>query len=190
VNQSGGYVASVVSVSSPASINQIWGNLDGGPGALLRQEGVIGPLTQGSFEAQFGISADTVAYAAFVDEQGGSMFLDSIWLDDTVVATNESLGPGTSEFFSLISRAGVTQAGIPYFVGSSPNTQGGSSQRRWLFFGSTPTAIIQTGEVLPNLPAALTTSAIDFDFRFSSLGTHHITAADLDTAARRTTERW
>ncbi len=181
VNQSGGYAATVSSSDGSTTISQVWGNLSGGPGALIREETTIGTLTQNSFESFFGISSSAVAYSPSCDEAGGSTGLDGVWLDSAIVGIEEMMIPGTTNFFSFGSRPGVTEDGIPYFVGGITDTLGGSTQTRGLFYGTSPTAVIQTGDLLPNLPAALSTASVDFDFRFSAMGTHSIVPVDLDT---------
>lgn len=181
VNQTGGYAVTLTTSGAAGNISQVWGNLDGGPGTMLRQEQTLAGFEQNSYESFFGISADSVAYFAFSDEVGGAVDLDTVWVDDSLVAARDMMAPGTSEFYTFITRVGATQDGIPYFVARTSATQGGSTLSRGLFFGTTPTAIIQTGDMLLNLPAALTTSSVDSDYRFSSLGTNVIAPVDMDT---------
>lgn len=183
VNQSGGYAATVTSTDGTTTISQIWGNLAGGPGALIREETTIGALTQTSFETYFGLSSSAVCYSPSSDNTSGTTGLDGVWLDAAVIGLEEMMIPGTTNFFSFGSRPDVTENGIPYFIGGITDTAGGSTQARGLFFGNSPTAIAQTGDLLPNLPAELTAASVDFDFRFSALGTHSIFPVDMDTGS-------
>ena len=183
VNQSGGYAVSLSGNDGTTTTSQVWGNITGGPGALIREESTIGTLTQTSLEGFFGISSSSLAYSAVSDEAGGSTGLDGVWLDDTVVGIEEMMIPGSTSFISFGSRPGATEDGTPYFVGGVTDTLGGSSQGRALFFGTTPTVVIQTGDLLPGLPAMLSNTSVDFDFRYSALGTHNIMPIDMDTGS-------
>jgi hypothetical protein len=182
VNQSGGFAVTLSANDGTTTSSQVWGNLSGGPGAFIREEGTIGMFTQVSYESFFSISANGVCYSPSSEDMSGNTGLDGVWVDDTIVGIELGQVPGTTDFFSFGSRPGITDNGIPYFVGGITDTQGGSTQQRVLFYGTTPTAVMQTGDLLPNLPAALTTSGVDFDFRFSALGTHNIVPVDIDTS--------
>ena len=183
VNQTGGFACSLNVSDGTTTVGQIWGNLGGGAGALIREEGVFGSLTQTSFESFLGIGGMEVAYSPSCDDAGGSTGLDGVWLDDTIVGIEEMMLPGSTEFITFGSRPGTTQDGTPYFVGGFSNVQGGSSQGRILFYGSNLTEVYRSGVTYPNLPVPLSTAAIDFDFRFSANGTHNITPLDLDAAS-------
>lgn len=182
VNQSGGFAVSLSANDGTTTSSQIWGNLSGGPGAFIREEGTIGMFTQVSYETFFSISSSGVCYSPSSEDMSGNTGLDGVWVDDTIVGIEGTLVPGTTDFFSFGSRPGITDNGIPYFVGGITDTQGGSTQQRALFYGTVPTAVMQTGDLLPNLPAALSTASVDFDYRFSALGTHSIVPVDVDTS--------
>ncbi len=183
VNQTGGYACTLNVGDGTTSISQVWGDLSGGVGALIREEGVFGTLTQTSFETFLGISGAEVAYSPNCDDSAGSTGLDGVWLDGSVIGIEEMMLPGSTEFLSFGSRPGSTQSGEPYFVGGITDTVGGSTQGRALFYGAGLTQVYRTGVTYPNLPAALSTASVDFDFRFSANGTHNITPLDLDTSA-------
>ncbi|MEM9380365.1 MAG: hypothetical protein AAGB93_10495 [Planctomycetota bacterium] len=184
VNQSGGYAATIGTTDGSNTTSGVWGNLSGGPGALLREEATIGNLTQTSLESFFGIAAAEVCYSANSDRAGGSTSLDGVWLDDAVVAIEEDPVPNTANlFWTFGSRPGATQSGVPYFIGGRSDVQGGSTQTRAIFFGAVPAPVYESGVTYPNMPAPLSTQAVDFDFRFSANGTNNITPLDLDTTS-------
>ncbi|MEM1452011.1 MAG: hypothetical protein AAGI22_23080 [Planctomycetota bacterium] len=182
VNQSGGYAATIGTSGGGGTLSGVWGNLSGGTGGLLREETTIGNLTQTSFESFFGIAAAEVCYSASSDRAGGSTGLDGVWLDDTVIAIEEDPVPNTPNlFWTFASRPGATQGGVPYFIGGRSTTQGGSTQTRAIYFGVVPAPVYESGVTYPNMPAPLSTQAVDFDFRFSANGTNNITPLDLET---------
>lgn len=183
INQSGGFACSLNVEDGTNTISQVWGNLSGGSGALIREEGVFGTLTQTSFESFLGISGMGVAYSPSCDDSNGSTGLDGVWLDETIIGIEEAMIPGTANFISFGSRPGVTQGGEPYFIGGFTSSAGGGTEGRILFYGNALTQVYSSGVTYPNLPVALSSSAIDFDFRFSADGTHNITPLDLDSTA-------
>lgn len=74
----------------------------------------VGNFEQTSIETFFGISGAAVGYSpSCTDTVSGTTSLDGVWIDDTIVAIEETLVPGTAEFFSFGSRPGMTQDGTP-----------------------------------------------------------------------------
>jgi hypothetical protein len=184
VNHVGGYACSI---TSSDGISRVWGNPAGGPGAVMRAEGTIGDLEQTSFESFYGIS-DTgqVSYSAScTDTVTNTTGLDSVWLDDTVVAIEEAVSSVPGFFWSFASRPGVTAGGTPYFVGGVTNTQGGSTDQRGLFFGNDAGIVLLGGENVPGLPFPINPigSSIDFDYRFSKDGTNYLCPVNMATGS-------
>ena len=58
VNHAGGYAFTVNSSGSGVTLSHAWGNPLGGPGSVMRTEGVFGDYDQGSFESFFGVPSD------------------------------------------------------------------------------------------------------------------------------------
>jgi len=167
------------------TISFVWGNLDGGPGSLIREEGYFAPYTQTSFEGFWGMGLNEVSYSPSSILDNGPSGLDGVWVNDHPVAVEEMAYPHMAGYwFSFGSRPGCTEDGVPYFVGGITDTQGGSTQLRGLFYGDDVQKILMTGDVLPNLPAPLLGSgAISFDYRFSDYGTHHIAEVLVDVGS-------
>jgi hypothetical protein len=151
---------------------------------ILRQEGTFPPYVQGSFESFWGMGAGGVTcYSAISEYEDGSVTgLDGVWLDDVPVAVEEMVFPYLDNYWwSFGSRPGCTEDGIPHFVGGITDTQGGSTELRGLFYGMDAQPLMMTGDLLPGLPAPLTSSGISFDYRFSKYGTHYIAEVTMDT---------
>ncbi len=170
------------------TLSMVWGNYAGGMGSLIREEGYFAPYTQTSFESFWGMGLNAVSYSPSSNLDGGSTGLDGVWLDDTPVAVEEMVYPHMPGYwFSFGSRPACTEDGIPYFVGGITDTQGGSTQMRGLFYGFDVQKVMMTGDLLPNMPAALYgTSAISFDYRMSAYGTHHIAEVVIATGSTST----
>ena len=132
---------------SAGSISHVIGNAAGGAGSVLRTEGVIGPLTQNSFESFFGMSnSGQLSYSAS-SEDTMTTGLDGVWLDDAVIAIENMAVPNMpGMFFTFASRPGVTRDGTPYFVGGITDTPGGVTQQRVLFYGDVPAAVLAAGK--------------------------------------------
>lgn len=185
-NQDGGWAFNFNASDGTTTIGSIWGNATGGAGDLIRIEGTFPPYAQYSYESFWGFGGGGVcAYSAMSDNiENGSTSLDGVWLDDSPIAVEEMVFPHLAGYWwSFASRPGVTQDGIPYFVGGITETEGGSTNNRGLFYGLDATPKFLGGDSLPGLPAPLSTSPVSFDVRFSSLGTHYICEVDLDTGS-------
>jgi hypothetical protein len=185
VNHAGGYAVSLNSSDGTTTLSSVWGHAAGGPGAVIRVEGTFGSLVQTSYESFYGMSnAGQIAYSA--SGTGGPVGgFDSVWLDDTPVMVEGDPYPhAANTWWRFGSRPGVTADGNPYFVGGLTYTQGGSTEAYGLFYGMTGAPVHVTGDLLPGLPAPLSTSsAISFDYRYSELGNHHIAEVDIDTGS-------
>lgn len=183
VNHSGGWAFNCNVEDGVETISTIWGNPTGGSGMVLRQEGVFPPYVQTSFESFWGMGAgDAICYSPSSNYEDGSVTgLDGVWIGDIPVAVEEMVFPYLADYWwSFGSRPGTTEDGIPYFVGGITDTQGGSTDMRGLFYGLDAQPVLLGGDLVPGLPAALTSSGIAFDFRFSKLGTHHIAEVTMD----------
>lgn len=183
VNQTAGYAATVSTTDMASTISLVWGNLGGGSGSVLRQETTIGTSEQTSIESFFGISGTAVCYSPSVnDTASGITGLDGIWVDDDIIMIEEMPASLPGEFWTFGSRGGITQDGVAYWVGGTSPTQGGSTSSRGLFVGTTAIPLLVTGQSVPGLPLPLGPSAVDFDYRVSSLGSHFISPVALDTS--------
>jgi hypothetical protein len=187
VNHSGGWAFNLNVNDGAATLGAFWGNASGGPGGLIRTEGTFPPYEQVSYESFWGFGAGGLAcYSAISNHiDDGTTSLDGVWLDDSPVAVEEMVFPHLPDYWwSFGSRPGVTEDGIPYFVGGITETQGGSTATRGLFYGLDASPLILGGDVLPGLPAPISTgSSVAFDFRFSAYGTHYIAEVTMDTGS-------
>ena len=182
VNQVNGYACSIETEGVNGDVAQLWGNLAGGPGTLLRQEETIGALEQTAIEARFGLTSSAITYSGSATEFfSGVAGLETVWVDDTLLLLEGDSVPGTTDVWTFVQNAGVTASGEPYFRGGITATVGGTTDRRGVYFGTPLTALYLTGDLLPNMPLELSETAVDADFRFSANGTHSIVPVDLET---------
>jgi hypothetical protein len=162
-----------------------------GPGTLLRVESTIGNYLQTSFESFFGIDdAGSIAYSPNTNHLlTGVTGLDSVWLDNTPIAVEGDpipTLPGTVWRFA--SRPKMLGNGIVYFIGGIDDAITGGDLGNGLFLGITPSPVLRSGDTIPGLPNPLLMgSAIDFDARFSRLGSHHLVPVALQTGSGVTT---
>jgi hypothetical protein len=184
VNQAGGYACTMTTGGFALSnINEVWGNLDGGAGTVLRTESQIGDLVQTQISSFFGISEASVAYMAQAwNTVTSAQNLNGVWQDDIPLAIEDDPVPGTNLFWVGAERPGLTQSGIPYFIGVVTDTQGGLGSQRGLYLGDVTVPIYNSGQSYPNLPVPLSSRAVESSFRFSAMGNHHIAPLDLDTS--------
>ncbi len=186
-NHSGGYAFTCNTDDAGATVSTVWGNLAGGTGTVLRREGLYGVYDQQSFETFFGIGETTVAYSPLSNNtDSGSTSLDGVFLNDDPVAVEEEVYPFTPGYWwSFGSRPGVTQDGIPYFVGGITDTQGGSTDNRGLFYGLDAAPRLIGGDMITGLPDPVVTGSagISFDYRVSALGTHYIAEVGTNTGS-------
>jgi len=185
VNHAGGYA---ISVTSSDGVSRVWGDANGGAGAVMRAESTIGDYVQNSFESFYGISnSGQVAYSASCDDTVlGLTGLDTVWLDDAPLAVEEDPVPGIDDnYWTFASRPGVTADGIPYWVGGVSPTQGGSTQQRGLWTGVNADLLYLAAQAVPGLPfpIAPTGSVIDFDYRFSEFGNRHLVPVNMATGS-------
>lgn len=180
INQSGGFGVSYQTEGTSGDVSGFWGSLTAGPGGVLREQSTAGTFDQTGLDESFGMSASGLAYVAQVVPLGGGSNEESIWLDGTVVSVASDPLPSSTLVWSFFTNAGVTEGGTPYFVAGLDDAQGGNAGRG-LFTGTTPTAMFQTGDVVPGLPFPLSVSAVDFNFDFSANGTHVMSEVDMDS---------
>lgn len=182
VNQVGGYA---VQTNTADGLSHVWGHATGGSGTILRTEATIGGLVQTSFESFYSMSdAGQVCYSA--SGTGGPVgAFDSVWLDGTVLAVEGA--PVVSlpgQYWRFASRPGVTASGIPYWVGGTTSTPGGTTQKRGLFYGAGATVVLYGSTNVPGLPFPLgATNSPTFDYRYSALGTHFIAPVIMQTGS-------
>ncbi|MGD8450729.1 MAG: PEP-CTERM sorting domain-containing protein [Phycisphaerae bacterium] len=186
VNHVGGYAFGVVTVGT-GTLSTGWGNATGGAGTVLRTEGIFGDYDQTSWESFYGMAnSGALSYSPLCTYiPSGTTSLDSVWLEDTFIAMEETAYPHAAGYYwSFGSRPGVTADGVPYFVGGITTTPGGSTQNRGLFYGMSATPLLMGGDTLPNLPYVLdTSSTVSFDYRFSALGTNYMGEVQMDTTS-------
>lgn len=166
------------------TLSHVFGNASGGMGSILRSESTIGSFDQTSFESFFGISdAGMIAYSPLSNNiDTGLTGIDGVWVDGTPIM-NEEEPAGGGLFWTFGSRPGITADGQPYWVGGTSTTQGGSTQVRGIYFGNAATPVLLGGTMAPGLPAPIGDTGIDFDYRFSSLGTNYITPVNMDLSS-------
>ena len=182
INQSGGFGVSYGTDGPFGSVSGFWGSFASGPGGVLREQSVVTPLEQTALDADFGMSLGSLAYIAQVTNLGGGSSMESVWLDGTALAIASDPIPASTFLWSFFTDAGVTESGTPYFVAGIDDAQG-NTFGRGLFTGTTPAALYQTGDLIPNMPFPLSGSAVGFDFQFSPNGTHDMVEMDLDTTS-------
>ena len=175
VNGVGGYSATLSTTDGTTTLSHAWGNPTGGPGAIIRTEGLVGIYDQLSWESFFGMDdLGQISYSpSCTDTVSGATGLDCVFVDGTPFAVEglpiASL-PGKE--FRFASRPGITNNGMPYWVSGIDDIATGASEGNGLF---TPAGVlIKTGDVIAGLPAPLGPNAADFDARFSAQGGHYI----------------
>jgi hypothetical protein len=184
VNHVGGYAVTVNTTGSGTTLGNIWGNATGGPGDLIITEGLYGDLQQTSFESFHGLSnAGVPAYSAIsTNVVSGTTGLDGAWLGTMIVLNEEDPVPTIPEFFSTFnSRVATTGDGIPYWVGGIGKTQGGSTQDRVLYYSTGLVPVLKDGDTIAGVAEPV--DGLDFDFRFSELGTFYLTPVDVDSSS-------
>jgi hypothetical protein len=184
VNHAGGYAVNMNSTDGLSTLSHIWGNASGGAGSVLRTEGTFGDLVQNSFEFFYGMAdGGEIAYSAF--GTGGPVGnFDSVWLDDMPVAVEGD--PVTSlpgQYWTFASRPGITAVAKPYWGGGIASVAGGTTQNRGLFFGMGADVVLLGGVAVPGLPFPPSTTATEFDYRFSALGSHFISPVTMSSGS-------
>lgn len=176
-NHVGGYAVNVNTSDGVNTLGRIWGANEGAPGAIIRSEDTFGALVQTSYESFYGIGNHMeVAYSA-IGTGGAAGGFDSVWLNDAPIAVEgDPVLTIAGQFWSFGSRPGVTADGKPYWVGGITGTVGGTTQNRGLFFNASQDVLLLGGDLVPGLPAALSSSGttVSFDYRFSALASNYI----------------
>lgn len=181
VNAQGGFAVSLVATGSPAVRSQLFGSPTGGPGAFIREEMLIGNYDQRIFDLYFGLTSQSVVYAASGDDTASGMSsVDSIWIDGTLYVRGGDAGPFPNSTWQAMERPDVTDGDEIYFRGTVSDTTGNGGPQSGLFIGPSFTPIYLTGEMYPNLPDPLSSTALDFNYQLSPDGTHNIAELDLE----------
>jgi hypothetical protein len=188
VNHAGGFALTVNTTGGKTTLSHIWGNATGGPGDVIITEGTYGNLQQTSFESFHGFSdaGDPAYSASSTDLVSGTTGLDGVWVGPVVILNEEDPVPTLpGQFSTFNSRPGITADGIPYWIGGISTIQGGSSQNRVLFFSAGATPVLMGGDFVGGVVEPIETggSNIDFDYRFSALGSNYITVVTVDTGS-------
>ena len=181
VNSQGGFGVNFRSSDGTLDVSGIWGNFAPGSGALIRESMVIAGFEQLRYDIEFGLSSASTCYVTSVDVFGGASNVESVWLDGMPLGLAGDLIPGTTNTFTFFTDATLTDAGVPHFVAGIEDSAG-VLVGRGLYSGASPTALYETGDMVPNMPFALSSSAIDFDYKFSPDGSQQLIEMDLDTA--------
>ena len=175
-NTNGGFAVGLASSDGTTTLSHIWGSADGTSPVVLRTEGSYDNIMQTSFETWFGLSNQgEVAYSPLgTDLLTGTTGVDCVFVDDLAVCKEGYAIPSLpGKVWRFGSRPDITADGHPFW-GSGINDMSGTNEGYGLFFGSGATLLFKTGDTLPGMNAPVGTS-IDFDYRFSALGTHWIT---------------
>ncbi|MEM7453094.1 MAG: hypothetical protein AAF456_01950 [Planctomycetota bacterium] len=184
VNDNGGYS---FTVTTDGSVSHVWGSTAGAPGSVILTETTYGDLIQTSFESFFGMSdSGSISYSASTNHISGTPSgLDGAWRDTAAVLNEEdAITELPGQFSTFNSRPGITADNKPYWVGGYSDTQGGSTQNRALFIGTEASVVLKSGDNISGVVEPLSAgSAIDFDFRFSALGTNYISPVDVDSGS-------
>ena len=182
VNSFGGWAVGA-SVNDPlGTLSLIYGASFGAPASTLITEGTYGSLEQTSFESFFGVSNAMVpVYSPSSNDLiGGTTGLDGCWAGTTVIANEDDpilSMPG--KVFRFNSRPNVIANGDAVWIGGV-NDVSGTTEGNAVFRGAGHTRVVGENDVLPGMPFAVGTgSAVDFDFRFSPDGNHHILTVNL-----------
>lgn len=178
VNRNGGFAVRI-KTSANHVLSHVWGNPTGGPGSILRTQGLVGSLIQSSFNGGLGLDdAGRLAYAARCRSIATDIVSDTIWLDDTmIVAGGEPYPhePGTWWAGGWLPQ--ITAEGQPFFLGGISDEPGGAIVKRGLFSGAGANPVLLTGDLLPGLPTPL---ASVYDYDCSLLGSRHIAQVFLE----------
>lgn len=185
VNHVGGYVAYMNTGTGAGALTaHMWGNVNGGPGALIRSASTFGDYQQDNFESFFGISdAGQIFYSTTCTQiSTGLTSRDSVWLDDTLIFVKAEPMPGLpGQFSTFNSRPNMTGNGIMYWLGgyADDDSPTALSDNHALMTGPTPTIILKGGDLIDANQFQLVTSSSAFGnaYRLSPLGTHIIMSA-------------
>ena len=183
-NSVGGYA---FSVTTDGSFSHVWGHATGGTGTVFLSESTYGNLMQVSFESFFGMSdAGAIFYSASTDEiVGGGTGLDGVWTDTTLLVNEEEpVNELIGQWHTFNSRPGITANGIPYWVGGYADNPGDPTADRALFRTDGVNMILRGGSFIAgvNLPISMG-SGIDFDVRYSNMGTNYILPVDVNSGS-------
>jgi len=186
VNDAHGYAVLLTTTDGTTTLSSAWGNAGDAPGALLfNEQNNIAGYDQTAWEGFFGIDdAGQVAYSPTCNVTGGGATgLDCAWLNATPLAVEgQPILTVPGKVFRFNSRVGTTANGSAYWVGGINDGTSGASEGEGLFIGAGQTAVIKTGDASP-APLLSTISNVDFDVRYSALGTHWIMNVDTTDAA-------
>ncbi|MCB9858371.1 MAG: hypothetical protein H6818_22025 [Phycisphaerales bacterium] len=185
VNHVGGYVAYMNTGTGAGALTaQMWGNVTGGPGALIRSASTFGDYQQDNFESFFGISdAGQIFYSTTCTQiSTGLTSRDSVWLDDTLIFVKAEPMPGLpGQFSTFNSRPNMTGNGLMYWLGgyAADTSPTASSVNHALMTGATPSIIIKGSDPIDGGVFQLVTSssAIGNAYRLSPMGSHIIMSA-------------
>lgn len=182
-NDQGGF-ACVVTSAQPFSGAPwyIWGSFDDAPPGTLRTTQTIGGVSQARFGDGLSLSDDQIAYGAVALGVGGTTELESVWLDDTLVALEGAPAQNPNREIATARFPNVTNDGRVIWQSLTWRPQpplppvGG---RTAIYEDSLTNAIIRENVSYPGLPdpVRLISNAI----RVSASGAHSIMRVILDS---------
>ncbi len=185
VNGVDGYAAGISSSDGVTTLSHFYGDPTGAvPPFLLFTETVVGTLTQTSFETTFGMDDNGICAYSPSTNSPSTTGLDACFFNSILVANEDDpIPPLPGKMYRFNSRVDVTDNGKVVWVGGIDDIGTGANEGQGLFMwdNGTVTSLFKTGDPIPGLGAAAST-AVDFDFRVSSQGTHQIFVTD-DAAA-------
>ena len=167
------------------AIDASFGTPTGGAPAVLFSEQIVGDCDQQSWETFGGIdNAGLVAYSPSCTLiSTGATGIDSFFVNAVAVAKEDDPIPTLpGKVYRFNSRPDLTAGGLPTWVGGI-NDASGTNEGNGLFVGFGASVLYKTGDLVPGLTGALDASAVDFDYRFSPNGAHHILATDVATGS-------
>lgn len=183
-NHAGGFGVGLNSSDGVETLSQYWGSPTPGAGTILRTESIISPFTQTAFESFWGMS-DTgeIAYSPTCATEGETG-LDTVWLDSTPLAVEfEPIASLPGQFFVFASRPTCSGNGIPFWISGYTSVQGGATQARGLFKGTSPVAVIKTGDAIGGISELVNANSAQFNFQVSALGTNWISGVQIAAAS-------
>lgn len=184
VNGVGGFGVTMGS-NDGTSRDHIWGSANGLAPGILYTNQIVGTLDQGA-SIEFGHGIDDNGAPCYsvvcVDTVSLVTGLDSAWIATQLLAVEGDPIPSLpGKIWRFASRPGITTNGLGYFVGGIDDAGTGAAEGNGLFFNGQ--SLAKTGDLIPGLPGPLDGNAVDFDYRFSALGTHWIAPVDVLTGS-------
>ncbi len=191
VNQIDGAGVGLSTSDGVTAISVFWGNASAPPtsgGTILRQEQLgISGYDQTGFESFWGLAdSGAISYGPTTNLLAPPMTtgLDSVWVDATPVASEDDpFLPEPGNVYRFNSRPNIIKStGEPVWIAGVDNA-GGTDQGYRLMRGLSPVVVMAAGQTLPPPFGTIINSGLDFDFRYSALGSHYVLTADSSSSS-------